>query len=130
MAEKGEKLETKNNEFKNKTYFERGGEKKMTRRKKTRKFSRMGTFNKMHIEAGAKETMNKYKTEDNEVEVDEDDMSVKEKDQGNKVNRFRKRDNKPSMDIFQRFLEEQESKVNEYIHERELRNKIKPKAQS
>ena len=131
MAEKGEKLETKNNEFKNKaSNFDRGGEKRMTRRRKTRKFSRMGTLNKMHIEAGAKETMNKYKTEDNEVEVDEDDMSVKEKDQGNKVNRFRKRDNKPSMDIFQRFLEEQESKVNEYIHERELRNKIKPKAQS
>ena len=74
--------------------------------------------------------MNKFKTEDNEVEVDEDDMSIKVKDDGAKVNRFRKRDNKPSMDIFQRFLEEQENKVNEYIHERELRNKNKPKVQS
>ena len=55
---------------------------------------------------------------------------VKEKDDGNKIHRFRKKDNKPSNDIFQRFLEEQESKLNEYIHERELRNKKTTKAQS
>ena len=131
MAEKGEKNEVKNNELKNKNPIaDRVGEKRMTKRRKTRKFSRMGTLNKVRIEAGVKENLNKFKTEDNEVEVDEDDMSVKVKDDGAKVNRFRKRDNKPSMDIFQRFLEEQENKVNEYIHERELRNKNKPKAQS
>ena len=131
MAEKGEKNEAKNNELKNKNpILDRVGEKRMTKRRKTRKFSRMGTLNKVRIEAGVKEILNKFKTEDNEVEVDEDDMSVKVKDDGAKVNRFRKRDNKPSMDIFQRFLEEQENKVNEYIHERELRNKNKPKAQS
>ena len=131
MAEKGEKNEVKNNELKNKNPIaDRVGEKRMTKRRKTRKFSRMGTLNKVRIEAGVKENLNKFKTEDNEVEVDEDDMSVKVKDDGAKVNRFRKRDNKPSMDIFQRFLEEQENKVNEYIHERELRNKNKPKVQS
>ena len=131
MAEKGEKLEQKNNELKNRNINpERLGDKRTTRRRKTRKFSRMGTLNKVRLDAGVKDVINKYKTEDNEVEVDEDDISVKEKDKGSKVNRFRKRDNKPSMDIFQRFLEEQESKVNEYIHERELRNKAKPKVQS
>jgi hypothetical protein len=131
MAEKGEKNELKNNELKNKnSVADRVGEKRMTKRRKTRKFSRMGTLNKVRIEAGVKEIFNKFKTEDNEVEVDEDEMSIKVKDDGAKVNRFRKRDNKPSMDIFQRFLEEQENKVNEYIHERELRNKNKPKAQS
>ena len=131
MAEKGEKLEQKNNELKNRNINpERLGDKRTTRRRKTRKFSRMGTLNKVRLDAGVKDVINKYKTEDNEVEVDEDDISVKEKDKGSKVNRFRKRDNKPSMDIFQRFLEEQESKINEYIHERELRNKAKPKVQS
>ena len=126
MAEKAQR-EKEKNELKNKNMNERGIEKKATRRRKTRKFSRMGTLNKLRLDAGVKDLMNKYKTEDNEVEVDEDEISVKVKNEEHKGHRFRKKDNKPSMDIFQRFLEEQESKINEYIHERELRVKTKTK---
>ena len=126
MAEKAQR-EKEKNELRNKNMNERGIEKKATRRRKTRKFSRMGTLNKLRLDAGVKDLMNKYKTEDNEVEVDEDEISVKVKNEEHKGHRFRKKDNKPSMDIFQRFLEEQESKINEYIHERELRVKTKTK---
>ena len=127
MAEKGQKREQKYDQKNKIINTEKAPEKKVTRRR-TRKLSRMGTLNKAKIDA-MKEN-NKYRTEDNEVEVDEDEIPVKVKDEGEKINRFRKKDNKPSMDIFQRFLEEQESKVNEYIHERELRNKTKNKVQS
>ena len=128
MAEKGEKMEEKNQQKNKNINPERIGEKRATKKRRTRKFSRMGTLNKVKLDA-AGSGVNKYKTEDNEVEVDEDEIEIKKKDEGSKVHRFRKKDNKPSMDIFQRFLEEQESKVNEYIHERELRNKNKAKAQ-
>ena len=129
MAEKGQKLEQKYEQKNKNINMEKTGDKKITRRK-TRKMSRMGTLNKVKLDAAMKENNNKFKTEDNEIEVDEDEMSTKVKDEGEKVNRFRKKDNKPSNDIFQRFLEEQEGKINEYIHERELRNKAKPKVQS
>ena len=130
MAEKGLKEMEQKNEQKNKNLnFERTGEKKTTKRRRTRRFEGFGNVNKMHVDASGKE-MNKFKTEDNEVEVDEEEIMVKEKDDGNKIHRFRKKDNKPSNDIFQRFLEEQESKLNEYIHERELRNKKPVKTQS
>ena len=129
MAEKGQKLEQKYEQKNKNINMEKTGDKKISRRK-TRKMSRMGTLNKVKLDAAMKENNNKFKTEDNEIEVDEDEMSTKVKDEGEKVNRFRKKDNKPSNDIFQRFLEEQEGKINEYIHERELRNKAKPKVQS
>ena len=129
MAEKGQKLDQKYEQKNKNINMEKTGDKKTSRRK-TRKMSRMGTLNKVKLDAAMKENNNKFKTEDNEIEVDEDEMSSKVKDEGEKVNRFRKKDNKPSNDIFQRFLEEQEGKINEYIHERELRNKAKPKVQS
>ena len=129
MAEKGQKLDQKYDQKNKNINMEKTGDKKISRRK-TRKMSRMGTLNKVKLDAAMKENNNKFKTEDNEIEVDEDEMSTKVKDEGEKVNRFRKKDNKPSNDIFQRFLEEQEGKINEYIHERELRNKAKPKVQS
>ena len=129
MAEKGQKLDQKYEQKNKNINMEKTGDKKTSRRK-TRKLSRMGTLNKVKLDAAMKENNNKFKTEDNEIEVDEDEMSTKVKDEGEKVNRFRKKDNKPSNDIFQRFLEEQEGKINEYIHERELRNKAKPKVQS
>ena len=130
MTEKGLKEMEQKNEQKNKNLnFERTGEKKTTKRRRTRRLEGFGNVNKMHVDASGKE-MNKFKTEDNEVEVDEEEIMVKEKDDGNKIHRFRKKDNKPSNDIFQRFLEEQESKLNEYIHERELRNKKPVKTQS
>ena len=129
MAEKGQKLDQKYDQKNKNINMEKTGDKKIGRRK-TRKMSRMGTLNKVKLDAAMKENNNKFKTEDNEIEVDEDEMSTKVKDEGEKVNRFRKKDNKPSNDIFQRFLEEQEGKINEYIHERELRNKAKPKVQS
>ena len=131
MAEKGLREAEQNYEQKNKNIGgERNPERKATKkRRNTRRFERINTINKMHIDESGK-NMNKFKTEDNEVEVDEDEIMVKQKDEGNKVFRFRKKDNKPSNDIFQRFLEEQESKLNEYIHERELRNKKTTKAQS
>ena len=129
MAEKGQKLDQKYDQKNKNINMEKTGDKKTSRRK-TRKLSRMGTLNKVKLDAAMKENNNKFKTEDNEIEVDEDEMSTKVKDEGEKVNRFRKKDNKPSNDIFQRFLEEQEGKINEYIHERELRNKAKPKVQS
>ena len=131
MAEKGLIEAEQNNEWKNKNIGgERNPERKATKkRRNTRRFERINTINKMHIDESGK-NMNKFKTEDNEVEVDEDEIMVKQKDEVNKVFRFRKKDNKPSNDIFQRFLEEQESKLNEYIHERELRNKKPVKTQS
>ena len=129
MAEKGQKLDQKYDQKNKNINMEKTGDKKISRRK-TRKMSRMGTLNKVKLDAAMKENNNKFKTEDNEIEVDEDEMSTKVKEEGEKVNRFRKKDNKPSNDIFQRFLEEQEGKINEYIHERELRNKAKPKVQS
>ncbi len=105
------------NEQRNKN-MERTNERKATKRRRTRKFDGFGLTNRMHIDAGKE--ANKAKTEDTEIEVDEDEIVVKQKDEGKLFNRFRKKDNKPSNDIFQRFLEEQDSKINEYIHEKEL----------
>ena len=98
--------------------MERTTERKATKRRRTRKFEGFGFTNRVHIDAGKE--ANKPKTEDTEIEVDEDEIVVKQKDEGKLYNRFRKKDNKPSNDIFQRFLEEQDSKINEYIHEKEL----------
>ena len=103
MAEKGLIEAEQNNEQKNKNMGgERNPERKATKkRRNTRRFERINTINKMHIDESGK-NMNKFKTEDNEVEVDEDEIMVKQKDEVNKVFRFRKKDNKPSNDIFQR----------------------------
>ena len=131
MAEKGLLEAQHKNESKNKNLnIERNGERKATKKKRnTRKFEGFGVNNKIHVDANGKE-VNKFKTEDTEVEIDEDEINVKQNDEGSKVTRLRKKDNKPSNDIFQRFLEEQENKLNEYIHERELRNKKTTKPQS
>ena len=129
MAEKAQKeLEQKNNEKIRMMNIERAGERKATRKRRTKKFEGLGGTNKFHVDTQNKD--NKNKNEDNEIEVDDEEINVKHENVGNKINRYRKKDNKPSTDIFQRFLEEQESKINEYIHERELRNKIKIKVQS
>ena len=128
MAEKAQKeLEQKNNEKMRMMNIERAGDRKVTKKRRTRKFEGFAGTNKMHVDA---QKDNKNKNEDNEIEVDDEEMNVKHEDDENKIKRFRKKDNKPSTDIFQRFLEEQESKINEYIHERELRNKVKVKVQS
>ena len=61
------------------------------------------------------------KVEYSEIEFDEDDLPPKPKNK-NEFEKIRKKNQKPSTDIFLRFWEEQENKINEYIHERELRN--------
>ena len=127
MAEKAEKNGEQRDQKKVNANIERVGEKRATKRKRTKKLDAShGT--KIHLDGGVKENAkDKNGDNDNEVEFDEDDISVKMSDEGNKVNKFRKKENKPSNDIFQRFLEEQENKINEYIHERELRNKAHKK---
>jgi hypothetical protein len=98
-------------------------ERRNTKKRRTRRFEGPGNNNnKINVDAGKKEN---YKTEDNELEFDEDDLPPKPKMEENEFSRLRKKDNKPSNDIFLRFLEEQENKTHEYIHERELRIKKK-----
>ena len=77
----------------------------------------------MHTHVDAGNNKENIKIEDNEIEPDEDDIPTQPKVGENETSRQRKKDNKPSTDIFIRFLEEQENKTNEYIHERELRKK-------
>jgi len=96
------------------------------KRKKTRRLEGFDHTNKMHIDANNanKENVEKKestKFDDTEVEFDEDDIPATTNDEG-EFGKIRKRGHKTT-DIFQRFLEEQENKTNEYIHERELRKK-------
>jgi len=96
------------------------------KRKKTRRLEGFDHTNKMHIDANNanKENVEKKestKFDDTEVEFDEDDIPAITNDEG-EFGKIRKRGQKTT-DIFQRFLEEQENKTNEYIHERELRKK-------
>ena len=124
MAEKGFKIQENGKEgHKGKQQNnDRQGERRNTKKKKTRRFDGMAhSSTKIHVDAGIIKTEN-VKVEDNEVEFDEDDLPPKPKNE-NEFVRLRKKDNKPSTDIFLRFLEEQENKVNEYVHERELRKK-------
>ena len=62
------------------------------------------------------------KVEYSKIEFDEDDLPPEPKNE-NEFEKIRKKDHKPSTDIFLRFCEELENKTNEYIHERELRKK-------
>ena len=123
MAEKGIKLQDSyKNGHKNKDQgIERLEEKRATKKRKTRKFEGFGHTNKIHIDA--RNSKENIKAEDNEIEFDEDDVTPEPKDGENEFTKRKKKDNKPSTDIFIRFLEEQENKNNEYIHERELRKK-------
>ena len=65
------------------------------------------------------------KFDDKEIEFDEDDLVVTARDDDNAITRRRKKQKGPSEDIFERFLEEQENKTNEFINERELKKKKK-----
>ena len=71
----------------------------------------------------AKPGSDKY--EDKEIEIDEDDFVVTNKEEDDGIKRRRKKQKGPSEDIFERFLEEQENKTNEFINERELKKKKK-----
>ena len=124
MAEKGYKIQDNNiSKEGHKTKIQpndRLGERRGTKKRKTRRYDQMGHTMKIHVDAG--NNKENIKVEDNEVEFDEDDTTPEPNIQ-TEYGRFRKKDNKPSNDIFLRFLEEQENKTNEYIHERELRKK-------
>ena len=125
MAEKGIKMPENRDAPRNKPLNnnERLLERRNTKKRKSRKYEGLGnTNNKINVDAGKKEI---YKMEDNEIEFDEDDLTPKPKLEENEYSRLKKKDNKPSNDIFLRFLEEQENKTHEYIHERELRIKKK-----
>jgi hypothetical protein len=125
MAEKGIKVQESRDAPRTKQPInnERLLERRNTKKRRTRRFEGSGNNNnKINVDAGKKEN---YKTEDNELEIDEDDLPPKPKMEENEFSRLRKKDNKPSNDIFLRFLEEQENKTHEYIHERELRIKKK-----
>ncbi len=122
MAEKGIKSHDNNLHRSKVQSNDRQGEKRITKRKRTRKFDQIGhSNNKIHVDAGIipKENM---KIENSEIEFDEDDLPPEPRAE-NEFGKIRRRDNKPSTDIFLRFLEEQNNKTNEYIHERELRKK-------
>ena len=124
MAEKGIKVHESGKEVhktkQQQTSNDRPVERRATKKRRTRRFE--GLNNKVHVDAGINKE--NAKVEDNEVEFDEDDLPPEPKNE-NEFARSRKKDNKPSTDIFLRFLEEQENKTHEYIHERELRNKKK-----
>ena len=124
MAEKGYRIHDNNGSKEgHKTKVQsndRQGERRGTKKRRTRRYDQMGHTMKIHVDAG--NNKENVKVEDNEVEFDEDDTAP-EPNTPNELGRYRKKDNKPSNDIFLRFLEEQENKTNEYIHERELRKK-------
>ena len=124
MAEKGIKMQdTYKDGHKGKSQpNDRAIERRGTKKRRTRRFEGFGhnTNNKIHVDAGINKE--NVKVEDNEIEIDEDDLIPETKTE-NELTKFRKKDNKPSNDIFLRFLEEQENKTHEYIHERELRKK-------
>ena len=124
MAEKGIKLQEGKDGHRNKTQINDRQQDKNWNKKKKTKLSYPTSHNlKIHLDAGNRENT-KIEDNDNEVEFDEDDAPNPKKKENENV-RPRKKDNKPSSDIFLRFLEEQENKTNEYIHERELRKKNK-----
>ena len=127
MAEKGIKVQDSyKDKHKNKEAQsnDRLGERRGTKKRRTRKFDGIGHSTvKMHTHVDGGNNKENIKIEDNEIEPDEDDIPTQPKVGENETSRQRKKDNKPSTDIFIRFLEEQENKTNEYIHERELRKK-------
>ena len=124
MAEKGQHIKELNGQRKSVQNPDRALEKRGTKKRRTKKFDGFrGT--KIHLD-GAKENM-KEKVNDIDIEVveDEDDIDIKINEEANKAQKNRKKDNRPSSDIFQRFVDEQNNKNYEFIHEKELRNKNK-----
>jgi hypothetical protein len=119
MAEKGIRMQENREEQKGKSQNV-DVKARTIKRKKTRKLEGFEHTNKIHIDANNANKENKESTkfDDTEVEFDEDDFQV-EPNVGGEQNRITKKGQKTT-DIFQKFLEEQENKTNEYIHEREL----------
>ena len=126
MAEKGIKVQEHREGYRNKGQpNERQAEKRQTKKRRTKRFDGIGYTTKTHIDAAINNKEN-AKVEGNEIEDNEDDdIPAEHKTGENEYAKLRKKENKPSNDIFLRFLEEQENKTNEYIHERELRLKKK-----
>ena len=124
MSEKGIRVRSQDNKEGQNTKVqtvERGTRTKT--RRKTRKIDGLGhSTKKIEVDAGPvnKETI---KFEDAEVEFDEEDLPPESKVGENELFKIRRKDNKPSNDIFLRFLQEQENKTHDYIHERELMKK-------
>ena len=121
MAEKGIKFQENREETKGRTQKD-DVKARTIKKKRTRRLEGFEhTTNKVHIDANNANKENKESTkfDDTEVEFDEDDLPVEPTEEEDKI---RKKGQKTT-DIFQKFLEEQESKTNEYIHERELRKK-------
>ena len=124
MSEKGIRVRSQDNKEGQNTKVqtvERGTRTKT--RRKTRKNDGLGhSTKKIEVDAGPvnKETI---KFEDAEVEFDEEDLPPESKVGENELFKIRRKDNKPSNDIFLRFLQEQENKTHDYIHERELMKK-------
>ena len=132
MAEKGIRMQENREEQKGKSQNV-DVKARTIKRKKTRKLEGFEHTNKIHIDANNankenKENKESTKFDDTEVEFDEDDLPVEPNVGGDQYRTTKK--GQKTTDIFQKFLEEQENKTNEYIHERELRNKAKPKVQS
>ena len=127
MAEKGENITEQKGPKKSNQNQERMAERRVTKKRRTKRYDGLyGT--RMHVDGGAKDNLKdkeKGNDRDNEIEDDEDDFNVKMNEEANKINKFRKKDNRPSSDIFQRFVDEQNNKNFEFIHEKELRNKNK-----
>ena len=125
MTEKGIRVQDNKEGQKTKVQIAEPGARTKTR-KRTRKLDGMGHTTKK-IEIDAANTKEAIKFEDAEVEFDEDDLPPETNIGENEIFQVRRRDNKPSNDIFLRFLQEQENKTHDYIHERELLMKKKHK---
>jgi hypothetical protein len=122
MAEKGIRFQESREEQRGKTQIT-DAKARTIKKKKTKRFEGFEHTNKMHIDANNANKENKESTkfDDTEVEFDEDDLPAEPNEEGEQ-DKIRRKGQKTT-DIFQRFLEEQENKTNEYIHERELRKK-------
>jgi len=122
MAEKGIRIQDSKEEQKGKSQNV-DVKSRTIKKKRTRRLEGFDHTNKVHIDANNANKENKESTkfEDTEVEFDEDDLPAEPNEEGEQ-DKIRRRGQKTT-DIFQRFLEEQENKTNEYIHERELRKK-------
>ena len=125
MAEKGIRMQENKEDQKGKNQNAEVGARTI-KKKRTRRFDNFAHTNKMHIDASNankenKENKESTKYDDTEVEFDEDDVPAESNEEGEQ-GRIRRKGQKTT-DIFLKFLEEQENKTNEYIHERELRKK-------
>ena len=102
MAEKGIKSHD-NNLYRSKAQSNmKDKEKRNTKKRRTRKLDQTGHFNnKIHVDAGINPKEN-MKFEYSEIEFDEDDLPLEPKNE-NEFEKIRKKDHKPSTDIFLRF---------------------------